>query len=341
MLKAFKRSPKLFKPEAQYTHDWNGEVVVVGKASTPTIDFYFRNRSHQVQKYTEIDISRDDFQAQLSNSITTGCLIILVRDVPLNTLKYLIDATVMPTGVIWFIDDDIPGAHLDVTLPSSYRKRLSSWYKKTKPLLTKVCDRVWVSTTHLAEKYQLPAEAVLSPTQIETERLPLVRCFYHGSSSHKEDWSFVLSVIRKVQSRNLNTWFELIGDHSLYKAARGIPRVQILHPMPWPDYLTMTASRTMDIGLAPLMNTSFNHSRSHTKMLDICRQNAVGIYSARFPLSKKIKESNAGLIVDDRVDSWVEAIEHLIQLDKQDMLNNANQLILNVESSSRTLNEAV
>ena len=341
MLKALIRSPKLFTPSVQYTNDWNGEVVVIGRSISPTVDFYFRNRSHQVQKYTEIDISRDDCLEQVSDSITAGCLIVLVRDVPLTILKHLVDAAVMSTGVIWFIDDDIPGAYLDRTLPRPYRKRLSSWYRKARPLLKAVCDKIWVSTTHLAEKYQLPAEAILSPSQIEKEKLPLVRCFYHGSSSHQEDWKFVLKVIRKVQSRNLNTWFELIGNHSLYKAARGIPRVQILHPMPWPDYLTMTSSRTMDIGLAPLMSNSFNQSRSHTKMLDICRQNAVGIYSAHFPLSELIQENNAGLIVDDEEDSWVEAIEQLMILDKKAMLSNANKIILNIESSSRALNEAV
>ncbi|WP_257288553.1 hypothetical protein [Endozoicomonas sp. SESOKO2] len=341
MLKAFKRSPKLFTLRVQYTHDWNREVVVIGKTTSPTVDFYFRNRSHQVQKYTEIDISRDDCLAQLATSITRGCLIVLVRDVPLSILKHLADANMMCAGVVWFFDDDIPGAHLDQLLPKPYRKSLSSWYKKASPLLTKLCNKIWVSTAHLAEKYQLPAETVLPPCQILKEKRPLVRCFYHGSSSHQEDWKFVLNVTRKVQSRNLNTWFELIGDHSLYKAVRGIPRVQVIHPMPWPDYLTMTASRTMDIGLAPLMNTSFNHSRSHTKLIDICRQKAVGVYSDRFPLSKKIEESNAGLVVDDRVDSWVEAIEYLMQLDKQDMLNNANQLVLDVESLSRVLSEGV
>ncbi|WP_172806913.1 hypothetical protein [Endozoicomonas arenosclerae] len=193
----------------------------------------------------------------------------------------------------------------------------------------------------MAEKYHLPQEAVLSPTQIEPEKKPLVRCFYHGSSSHKEDWNFVLKVIRQVQNRNSNTWFELIGDHSLYKAARGIPRVQVLHPMPWPDYLAMTSSRTMDIGLAPLMDTRFNQSRSHTKLLDICRQNAVGIYSPRFSFAELIQENNAGLIAENTVDSWVIAIEQLIGMEKQDMLSSANRLIMSIESSSQTLHEAV
>ncbi|WP_152558951.1 glycosyltransferase family protein [Endozoicomonas numazuensis] len=316
-------------------------MVIIGKSISPTVDFYFRNRSHQVQKYTEIDVSRDDCLSQVTASITAGCLIVLVRDVPLSILEHLTDASVMCSGVIWFIDDDIPGSHLDHTLPKPYRKRLSSWYKKAKPRLEAVCDKIWVSTTHLAEKYQLPAEAVLSPSQIDKEKLPLIRCFYHGSSSHREDWKFVMKVIQKVQSRNLNTWFELIGDHSLYKAARGIPRIQILHPMPWPDYLTMTSTRTMDIGLAPLMDTSFNLSRSHTKMLDICRQNAVGIYSSRFPLSDQIRDNNAGLIAEDTVDAWVEAIEQLMVMDKQDVLTNANRMILNIDSSSRVLNQAV
>ncbi|WP_257281351.1 hypothetical protein [Endozoicomonas sp. ISHI1] len=341
MLKFPKKKQGLFIPSANYDIRSSKKVVVFGNLESATVEFYLRSRKEKDTDYREIDTCASDYVYQLQEHITDGCTLILVRDVPLDALKFLNAYKFNFSNLVWFIDDDIPAAHLDHTLPKSYRKRLSSWYKKASPLLTKLCNKIWVSTAHLAEKYQLPAETVLPPCQILKEKRPLVRCFYHGSSSHQEDWKFVLNVIRKVQSRNLNTWFELIGDHSLYKAVRGIPRVQVIHPMPWPDYLTMTVSRTMDIGLAPLMDTSFNHSRSHTKLLDICRQKAVGVYSDRFPLSKKIEESNAGLVVDDRVDSWVEAIEYLMQLDKQDMLNNANQLVLDVESLSRVLSEGV
>ncbi len=341
MFKALLKSPTLFSPTIQYSNQWNGEVIIIGRSISPTVDFYFRNRSQQVKRYIEIDVSRSDCIHELSNAISRGSLIVLVRDVPHNILKHLLNSSTVCSSVVWFTDDDIPGAHLDKTLPRAYRKRLSSWYRKAGPLLSQICDKIWVSTTHLAEKYHLPQEAVLSPTQIEPEKKPLVRCFYHGSSSHKEDWNFVLKVIRQVQNRNSNTWFELIGDHSLYKAARGIPRVQVLHPMPWPDYLAMTSSRTMDIGLAPLMDTRFNQSRSHTKLLDICRQNAVGIYSPRFSFAELIQENNAGLIAENTVDSWVIAIEQLIGMEKQDMLSSANRLIMSIESSSQTLHEAV
>ena len=190
---------------------------------------------------------------------------------------------------------------------------------------------IWVSTDHLAQKYKLSKTAVLPPIEINYPLNPsIVRCFYHGSSSHYKDWQFVIEVVKEVQNRNSQTWFEFIGDHALYKVCKGIPRVQILHPMQWPDYLAMTSSRTMDIGLAPLAETDFNLARSHTKFLDICRQKAVGIYSRRFSHAEDIEQSGAGLVLGDSVQEWVAGIEYLITTDRQKMYGQAEALRLNI-----------
>ena len=114
----------------------------------------------------------------------------------------------------------------------------------------------------------------------------------------------------------------LVGMRSI-KNVRISPRVRVLHPMPWSDYLSLTANRTMDIGLAPLLDNSFNKARSHTKFLDICRQSAVGIYSDHFPLSNDIKRHNAGTVLSNNPECWALAIERLAMTDREPIRKNA------------------
>ena len=317
------REQTLFLPAGCYTRKSSGDVVVIGNCKSPTMDFYFRSRKKQVRQYSEFDINSTE---SLKRLVTDGCVIVLVREVPLSILRSLLSYKETVSEIIWFIDDDIPGAGGDTTLPIAYRKRLFRWYKKAKPWLARLCSKISVSTEWLAAKYNLPQSSVLSPVEPEIKQIPMVHCFYHGSASHMLDWDFVIEVATKVQQRNENIAFEFIGGHALYKKCKDIPRVRVLHPMPWSDYLSLTANRTMDIGLAPLLDNSFNKARSHTKFLDICRQSAVGIYSDHFPLSNDIKRHNAGTVLSNNPECWALAIERLAMTDREPIRKNAEQL---------------
>ena len=304
---------------------------LVGSGHTPTMDFYFRSRQGNFLGYTEIDTIQlpdsshplwADRQSQL----------ILVRDVPLPFLKQLLRSPDRPQQIIWFIDDDIPSAKTDKTLPKAYRHRLSKWYRAASPLLVKLCSQVWVSTPYLARKYQLPHQWILGPKQISTETKKPIRCFYHGSASHTQEWAFIRSFVEAVQNKYDNISFELIGDHQIYKKFRSMPRVVVLHPMRWENYQAMLATRSMDIGLAPLFDSPFNQARSHCKLLDIQRQAAIGIYSARFSSAEEIKSSNAGFIADDSLESWLSAFDAALNVDRLTVLENSTKLISHLDS---------
>lgn len=320
----------LFPLTKQHTGNAIKKFLIVGNLTSATLELYFRNRREQMPDYIEFDSlyneSWDDLFAQLSDNT---CLI-LVRDVPVALLKKLAGQSNNPASIVWFIDDDIPACATDKTLPKAYKKRLSGWYHKAWPHLSLLCDKVWVSTPYLAEKYGLNENAVLPPVDLKKTDLNLVRCFYHGSSSHQQEWVFVIEFIKQAQQRFSDTWFELIGDHSLYKQLRNVPRINVLHPMSWQNYLAMTSSRSMDIGLVPLFDSPFNLARSHCKLLDITRQNAVGIYSELVAYSDEIRQMNAGIVVDNKMELWLEALAVLLQKDRDAMLGNAQNLIKNI-----------
>lgn len=288
---------------------------VVGRLNTPTMDFYFRSRPTMFAGFNAVDVNE---LVDISHPFWTSLddRVILVRDVPVTLLRKL-KCGHSRRHIIWFIDDDIPAVVDDMTLPIAYRKRLSSWFNQAYFILGEICNDIWVSTPYLAEKYSLPSHSILPPLQITGADALKIKCFYHGSASHTQEWDFVIKLIEKIQGQYESVWFELIGDHSLYKRIRHVPRVTVLHPMSWDNYQAHIASRKMDIGLAPLFCSPFNAARSHCKLLDIQRQGAIGIYSAGFPYSDKIKGMAAGIIAGDSLDSWLDAFERALHSDRK------------------------
>ncbi|MBV7316269.1 hypothetical protein [Shewanella sp. NIFS-20-20] len=310
------RPSPLFSCQAQVLPRSPDNTWVLSKLNTPTMDFYFRSRRQQLPGYHELDASiLPAPNSPLWHS--PNSVLILVRDVPLSVLERLLVSPKRPAHIVWFMDDDIPGAGADPSLPDGYRRRLANWYQQAAPMLQQLCCQVWVSTAALAQKYQLTNDWILAPKQIVAEQLQFIRCFYHGSSSHTLEWQFMQTLVSAVQARYPQLSFELIGDIQVNKGFRHLPRVSILHPMSWPNYLALIQSRTMDIGLVPLFDSPFNRARSHCKLLDIARQGAIGIYSSRVSHSELIASNNAGLVVGDSVEEWLHAIDVAINADRR------------------------
>ncbi|ADN74652.1 conserved hypothetical protein [Ferrimonas balearica DSM 9799] len=328
------RKTGLFQPQSRETSNKIERTWVVSELNTPTMDYYFRSRQHRFRRYQEL-CSRQLPEKGHPLWTAANARVILSRNVPLRWLHALNALSVKPASIVWFIDDDIPGAHQDKSLPDDYRKRLSKWYTQAYPLLQSLCTEVWVSTRYLAEKYALPDQSVLPPLQLSSPCNSMVKCFYHGSSSHTLEWAFIHQFVTAVQARYPNTWFELIGDHSLKRRFKGVPRVTIIHPLDWQNYQALIQSRRMDIGLVPLYDSPFNRARSHTKMLDIHRQGAIGIYGSRFPLANRIKDEEAGVVCEDGLDNWLHAFSYAMEMPKDKTFEKATRLIESVESAEQ------
>jgi hypothetical protein len=98
-----------------------------------------------------------------------------------------------------------------------------------------------------------PAPELLRGAQAQSLRIA-----YHGSAAHRAELEWLRPVLAEVLSQAPHVHFELIGDHSVNRLFRQLPRTTILHPMNWPNYLAHTRSARADIGLAPLLAGGFN-----------------------------------------------------------------------------------
>jgi hypothetical protein len=120
--------------------------------------------------------------------------------------------------------------------------------------------------------------------------------------------------VREIQSRFPKHVFEIIGNRKVKKMFADIPRVRVLSGMSWEKYLEYSENVHYQVGLAPCFNTPFNQTRSYTKLFDITRVGAVGIYSNSMPYKNIILDKEIGMLVENTNQEWIDAITSLLKV---------------------------
>jgi glycosyltransferase involved in cell wall biosynthesis len=213
------------------------------------------------------------------------------------------------------MDDDIPAALRAPELPLGYAMKTAWRYARSRRLLSRICSEVWLSTPELMQRYAGSSPRLLEPEYVAPQALKkkTLVYFYHGSWAHRREIEWLVPIVKLVQEAIPDAWFEIMGTDRVKHLFRGIPRVRVVHPMPWKDYLAYAGTVQYQIGLAPCFDTDFNRARSHSKMFDITRLGAAGIYSNVIPYAEKVIHCKTGLLCDNDPDKWVAAITLLLK----------------------------
>jgi hypothetical protein len=174
---------------------------------------------------------------------------------------------------------------------------------------------VAVSTEELAERYQESKPEVWEPRYDDSIEVPKETCvyFYHANIVHYREMKWLVPVVRRVQKAVPEAWFEIVGDGSVARLFKGIPRVRVIYPMSWPDYQEYLASVRYQVGLAPLLDTPYNRARSHTKLYQITRAGAAGVYSDLIPYAAKIINGQTGVLCENHRYLWIRSIVALLR----------------------------
>jgi glycosyltransferase involved in cell wall biosynthesis len=303
----------LFRPEGQSAGQPR-EAVVLAPGDLPTTDLYLRRR---LEERFGGKVRYVDTRRSAPKEVTLGdhSLIVIVRHAPRRWLRWIADQRPRLSGVAFLMDDDIPAVLRAPELPLGYALKTAWRYARTRRLLGEVCSDVWVSTTELARRY-----AGSSPRLVEPEYVPSTASgdkplvyFYHGSWAHRREIKWLVPVVDQVQQLVPDAWFEIMGTDRVRRLFRGIPRVRVVHPMPWKDYLAYAGTVRYPVGLAPCFDSDFNRARSHSKLFDITRLGAAGIYSQVTPYAEKVAHGQTGLLCENEVDPWVAAIIRLLK----------------------------
>jgi len=306
--------PYLFTPTGRYPAGEPRTIWVLSPGDIPTTDIYIRTR---LQSRSDLAVRYIDTRRE--NPPTTGTpadhpFVIIVRHTTTPWRRYLLKQQHVLSGVALLIDDDIPDAFADAALPLRYAAKTASRYARAWRELEHLCEAIWVSTPALQQKYADTPTRVVPPLYVD-RTTPLGRrgptYFYHGTAAHRREIEWLVDIVAEVQRRNPQAQFEIFGTNRVAHLYREIPRVKVLPPMPWREYLGYSGSITHAVGLAPLLGAGFNASRSHTKIFDITRCGAAGIYTDTAPFREPLGDGQTGVLCANDPALW---IEHILTL---------------------------
>lgn len=286
----------------------NSGVAIVASGDNASITYLLDPfLVEQGQSATRLDMNKQpprDFAASAYGTV------IIVRYLSPQWIKPLRRFHASGGKVIYFMDDDLMDPAVLSGLPTAYAKKIRNLAIKRRPILESLCSEFWVSTIFLADKYRTWSPKILNPRPAMCDLLQVdgVTVCYHGTASHQAELEWLAPIINAVQTDNSDMNFEVFGDHAVNKLYRNIPRVSILHPMNWPNYLSYTASVRHDIALAPLIPHPFNSARGPTKFFDFARMGAVGIYTDIEPYRGFIRHGEDGLLLPNDPVLWARTI---------------------------------
>ena len=246
-----------------------------------------------------------------------GATVIFVRYVPASWRRLITLVRPHLAGLIYFMDDDLFDYRSARGLGWRYRYKLAHLATWQQGWLRQMQAQLWVSTPWLEQKYSALQPHLKLPVQLGehpqpratlTETTDTRRVFYHGSASHLDEIRWLAPVMQSVLEQDPRVVFEIIGTAEVRKRYRGLPRVQVVAPMKWPAYQDFLMATGRHIGLAPMLGHPFNKARSYTKLFDITRAGAAGIYAEQGPWAHLIEDREHGLLTRMHPEAWAGAI---------------------------------
>jgi len=286
-------------------------IVLLEHGRMPTTDYLVATwAERQGVAVARIDISRASPQeAPLEN----GDFVVIVRYLTQAWVRELERQRGALAGLAYFMDDDLWDAAALREIPLPYAGRIWARALRYRRRLEHLGAETWVASESLMRKYHAsrPRSVPLAPSPAMLEHRSYFTYCYHGTASHSSEIRWLVQVVKAVQERLPSARFEIIGDRKTYRLYRDVARVSVLHPLTWANYLVHTAAVSYDVGLAPLLPGVFNAGRGPTKFFDFARMGAVGVYSDVEPYRGFIRNGADGLLVENKPDVWVRALEML------------------------------
>jgi len=149
---------------------------------------------------------------------------------------------------------------------------------------------------------------------------------YSGSNSHQDDLIMVMPAIKKLMRKYKNLWFETIGiidkkKLRLYFKGMNNDELDRCGLLPatatFKEYPEWLSEQKWDIGIAPLVDTSFTRSKSHIKWMEYSVYKIPTVASRVYPYFMDlhgvdtIEDGETGLLCTPN--EWEEKLERLIE----------------------------
>jgi len=237
--------------------------------------------------------------------------------------------------MVYEIDDYLQG--VDPTNPA-YRSWTPAGPHLQRALaLMEKADAMTVTTDRLQREYApwnknifvIPnfLDKTLFPPAKKVYKDKLIRIGYTGFSSHQKDLELIDDIMTKICEKYPEVRFKVMGiipEHAFkripqynykYRGVKIKSQLEYISGTDITAYFYKLADQGWDIGLAPLIDNSFNACKSDLKIKEYGALSIPVVASNVYPYQKAIKQGYNGFLASTGKE-WYEAIEKLI-LDKK------------------------
>lgn len=185
-----------------------------------------------------------------------------------------------------------------------------------------IADLVTTTNKYLASLLKRninPKKIAILPNYMDLERWDLpklkntsdkIRIGWLGSITHKADLEMIVEPLRRICSEFPDVEVVTVGDMRTRTIFDGLPLDARLG-VPFDSYPALLNGLRLDIGLAPLVDTTFNRAKSPIKFYEYSIAQVAGIYSPTVYQHKGF-EPNYGMVAYDS-DQWYQGIKTLIE----------------------------
>ncbi|WP_024950970.1 glycosyltransferase [Cobetia crustatorum] len=298
--------------------------VVLSDGARPTEDIYFlesaapalRQQGAIVERF---DTRRYHLPTRWALRRLAGANLLIVRSLGERWVRLLERHRERFGRIVYLIDDDLGAVTRSDGLPAAYVARLSGLAMR-QPALLALADEVVACCEALVA--QLGREhanvSLLTPAMLtpETELADFTQSDwtigYHGTRAHRYDIAHLAPALTPVMASHPQARLEIMMGRHVPESLTGIGGLETPEALPWKVFQQYQATRRIQIGLAPLLETPFNQGKSWIKFLDITAMGGVGIYSRRAPYTDIVEHGVDGLLVGDDPADWQAALEQLL-----------------------------
>jgi glycosyltransferase involved in cell wall biosynthesis len=244
-------------------------------------------------------------------------IVVLTRYSETNAFKILDFFRQNGIPVIYHIDDDLLSAPQRLG-QNKFEYSNDPVRLKTVDYLLKNCDLIYASTLYLANllKERFPDQRIfngiyppylaelIKPAQITTRTNQVIG--YMGTKGHKNDLKLVVPVLERLLDERTDLEFEVFGSIKMPDALKRFGSRVRSHSAQnsYTDFLSTLAGLGWDIGLAPLVDDTFNRCKSATKFIEYTAC-GIPIVASKLNMYEDAIPENGGLLVDQ---DWYEPL---------------------------------
>jgi tetratricopeptide (TPR) repeat protein len=158
----------------------------------------------------------------------------------------------------------------------------------------------------LPSQLQETFEAPSPPNKAANEGNQKIRIGWGGSRGQREDIIYALPALRRILENHPEVTLAIMANPAIEHHFANIPSNQLEFRVPGAQEEYVSFLKGLDIGIAPLLPSEFNHCRHDVKFLEYAATSTVPVCSNLPVYRNSIKHGDTGLLFDSEQNLEVE-----------------------------------